>query len=987
MKTMNKYIMTLLLLALTLSLEAAPVKLTTNKAQGEQLNIALNSGLQVVVNWNNGETETFVSDGDLTSITVKGTTAEINTNKDITSLYLGNNGITELTFDITANAIKQLYCPQNALTALDLSFCQNLVELNCQDNQLKEITIASTVLESCDLSNNQLEKVTLPNNGEYLTTLALSGNQIAELEGLDQMQQLKTLFIANNEMTGVSLKKNKQIRNIVAYNNALTQLQTEGLKNLNQVWISNNKLEKLDVAEAKHLVSLKADKNNLNQINWTKDGNDAFRFIDISDNSLFFNSLPTIYDSEKQTYTVEAHILPQRPYILAQSLTEQRTYSQWKDVFTTNGWAKPTALQTTFVGQDTLSTPADYVLDMGYLTFNKPQEKVVISANSAEYPGITLETAPFKVEEKRMATVTFNYLFNGKSIGTENKEIEIGTEANALPVKHEKDFCSYEFTKKIIEFEKDTVNVDVIWKGPFEFSASFDKAVWYYLTINSADKHVGYLYHIDNRPINLSAEANSSLYYWAFMGDPWHIKVLNLSQGKDKCLSNTPNYPKMDTEDCSWTIFAANAQKGKFLLHSEPYGYTSYQGHAIRYSKSATQSAHLIVKKAPEIINNYAEKVLQEITPFFDAEHLGHYFELTQEAYDTYKDEVKAAEKTCDEPTFLKLKKILNENMTIPADGFYRLKNVSTNGYLHAKSKDAIHCDGDANSIEAIVEIRSVLPPGTYYKEKKPFFLIQDKWCSNTFTNNTTYLMDNKGNFAQYLPIAPGKFAFAIAYYNARPGWEQHLATSYYTAGTDSQVIGSKQQPDANNTESIWTIEDATAAQLPLEAVGEAYYGTFYAPYAVTVNNGTAHTVTVENEMGQLHEIEGTVPARTPVLIVSNDKQAAIGIQSAGTSPLTSSNVLQGNLLPTAKSESNFYLGAKEGVPGFFTTGIETRTYNNAFVPQDKSANEFVLNLTPTGIETIVITKDTQVYDLQGRRVFHPQSGVYIVNHKKVYVK
>ena len=987
MKTINKYIATLLLLTLTLSLGAAPVKFTTNKALGESLTIALNSGITVSIDWNNGKNETFVSEGDLKTIEVKGTSAEINVDRDITSLYLGNNGITELTFDITAYTLKQLYCPQNALTTLDLSNCLNLVELDCQGNQLKDITIVSNVLESCNLSDNKLAEITIPNNSEYIKTLVLSGNAIAKLEGLDNMKNLSTLFIANNKMTSVSLENNKKIRHIVAYNNELTNLQTNGLKNLNQIWVSNNQLKELDVTTAKDLVSIKADNNNLSQIKWTKECSASFKFIDVSENSLFFNSLPTIYDAESNKPTIEAYVLPQRPYFMTDGVVEDIDYDRWKDVLTVNGWEQPTTLQTTINDKNGVLAPNNYSIKDGVLKFKSPQEQVEISATSAAYPGITLKTTPFEVKKKGWAVVTFKYIYNGETIATENKPYQMGTVINSLPTAHEKDFCKYEFEKKMVESLKDTIDVKVTWDGPFEFSESFEKAKWYLLTINSSDKRVGYLRHTDNQPINLTSDASSVEYYWAFMGNPLNIKVINLSQGKDKCLNNTPDYPRMETADYSWTIFAANAQKGKFLLKSKERGYTAYTGNTIKYSSKSTQGAHFIVEKAPDLTDNYADKVVKEISPFFDSKNLGHYFELSKEAYEANKDKVKAAEGYANEMTYNQLKKILLENIIYPTDGFYRFKNVSTNGYLHAKSKAALHSDGDANSVEAVVEIRSELPPGTYYKEEKPFLLIQDKWCSNTVTNNTTYLMDKKGNFLQYLPVAPGKFAFAIAYYNARPGWEQYLEKSYYTVGKESQVFGSEKQPTAENTESIWTIEEATNATLELEEIGNAYYGTFFAPYAISVENGSANTLRLKDGAGQLQPIATTVPAKTPMIILSSEKEANITIHKENVSAIAGTNILEGNLLPADHQPNFFYLGQQDNVAGFYSNGIETRTYNNAFVSTTHAVKGFALDITATGIEHVTINKDTIVYDLQGRRVQNPRTGIYIINNKKVYVK
>ena len=973
---------------MALPMAAATVSFTTGKAVGSAFNIAVNSGLKVTVKWNNGETDTYLSDGGVKTFEVKGTSAEINTDQDILSLYLGDNAITTLKFDITASSIRQLFCPQNLLTQLDLTVCNQLVDLNCQDNRLTSIVLSSSLLETCDLSNNQLKDITLPGNGGYLQTLSLSGNQITELAGVENMKHLKHLFMANNQIKALSLRKNKQLRHVVAYNNGLTLLQTSGLKHLQQVWVSDNQLEKLSLDAASRLVSIKADHNQLSHIDWTADCQPSFNFIDVTDNQLFFNSLPTIYDKEKKTYKVEAHLLPQAPYYLTESVVATKEYTQWKDEFTCNGWQAPTTLKAQVESKGSAVATTDYTLQNGVLSFKQPLQQVTLTAESAEYPGIRLTTKPFEVKELSLSQVTFNYRYNGRVIATESKQYEMGTLVETLPQKHEKDFCTYEFKKQIVNEPQATIDVNVVWKGPFQFAESFETATWYYLAINQGNKVQGYLHHRDQQPIALTTAPGNEDYYWAFFGDPFHILVMNLAQGKDKYLGNTPDFPLMQGEKCPWTIFAANATKGKFLLHDDERGYTCYTNKEIKYSPKSIQGAHFVVQKAPKIEKDCAQKVRNEIAPFFDENHLGHYFELTREAYDKYKDQVKAAESQCSTRTYEELKSMLTANLVYPADGFYRLKNVKTQGYLYAKNKSSLFCDGNGQRLETIVEIRSTLPPGNFYKENKPFLLVQDKWCSNTHTNHTPSLLDSKANFVQYLPLAPGKFAFAIAYYNARPGWEQHLETSFYTASTGQQVKGSNSMPTLEATASVWTIEEAKQATVALQTIGNDYYGTMYAPYPVSIANATANSVCLDNEKGKLEPIVGTVPGKTPVVLHSYQATATINLLQDNVAPLQAKNLLQGCLLPLENTANCLFLGERKGLAGFYPAAAAPVAANSAYISTtDAPAGGLEFGQTETGIESLIINEDTIVYDLQGRRVMHPQAGVYIVNQHKVYIK
>lgn len=978
---------------MSLAANAAPISFKTNKKIGEQFTIALNSGLNVQVVWSNGKTDSFKSDALPKSISIKSAEAEIKADADITSVYLGGNGITDLKFDVTATSIQKFYCPANELTSLDLSVCQQLTDLNCAGNKLENIKIGSEILENCDLSNNKLQKVEIPNNGLFLNTLVLSDNQLSTIDNLKNMKRLETVFCANNQLTSISFQRNKKISNVVANNNKLTTLETKGLKNLRQVWVSNNELTQLDIAAAGQMASLKADHNKLNKISWTKDCNKSVEFLDVVGNNLFFNSLPGIQNEKDGGHTVQAYIAPQNDYQVSKNIFIGKTYDDWKDEFTVNAWNEATNLKLEIKdGKNAeLKTPDDYTLTDGAFKFTTAHPATKISAQSENYPGVTLSTSTFDVTETLYGKVVFNYVFNGKVIGQESQNYELGTLVKKTPCAHNNDFCSYEFSEFVVDCLHDTVDVKVTWNGPFEFSENTEDAKWYYLGINSNNKIIGYLQYIMNRPLTMNREASVSAdYYWAFLGNPWNIKVVNRAD-EEKFLSDTPNYPQMTDNEFAWTIYAANAQKGKFLLHCDKYGYTSFTSNVIKYSGSQSQGSHLVVEKAPEYTVNYEEMVKKEVAPFFNADKTGGVLELTKEAYNKYKDEAKAAESKCNAKTYNHLKQVIKDNVTYPTAGFYRLKNEQTGKYMYAVSESDKLCTNSVEkTLETVIELRSELPPGNIYKEKKLFLLSQNKWCSAVVGPKATpNLMNYKSNFVQFLPIAPGKFAFTIASYNGRQGYEQFLSQGYYNVDEKGKVHGSEKTPGVEDYNAIWTLEEATTAEIPLQTIGDNCFGTLYAPFSVSLVNATAYSFNIEDNEGILTTLDEKIPEATPVVVISKDKKAQVNILSEKVTANESKgkSVLKGSYFPK-RVRRELILGEKDGCAGFFMLGNNELGANSAYISGSSKYGDGVkFSNLPTGIENIMSDGDTVVYDLQGRRILKPQHGLYIVNGKKVFIK
>ena len=175
------------------------------------------------------------------------TTAKINT---VTTLYIDNQNITDLTGIEDFAALTALNCYQNQLTALDVSqntaltslWCSNnqlnalnlgnnasLTKLWCYDNQLSTLDVTpNTGIYWLDAANNQLTALDVSNMGS-LSILSCHHNQLSDLD-VSQNTALTKLWCNDNQLTGLNVKNgnNTAIVNFDATNNPdLTCIQVD----------------------------------------------------------------------------------------------------------------------------------------------------------------------------------------------------------------------------------------------------------------------------------------------------------------------------------------------------------------------------------------------------------------------------------------------------------------------------------------------------------------------------------------------------------------------------------------------------------------------------------------------------------------------------------------------------------------------------------------------------------------------------------------
>ena len=180
------------------------------------------------------------------------------------------------------------------------------------------------------------------------------------------------------------------------------------------------------------------------------------------------------------------------------------------------------------------------------------------------------------------------------------------------------------------------------------------------------------------------------------------------------------------------------------------------------------------------------------------------------------------------------------------------------------------------------------------------------------------------------------------------------------------------------------TVTDATMATMYLDyavSVPDDVLGVYY------VNGKTGNTL----NMAELTEI----PANTGVIVMANPGTYTF-TETTNSVADVDNNYLKGVNEATAVSElgSTIYTlgrGKNAGLLGFHKYTGSTLAAHKAYMT-DETGNVNAFNLAfPDGTTFInrlsIDSKTQEIYDLQGRRVEHPTSGVYIINGVKTVVK
>ena len=336
--------------------------------------------------------------------------------------------------------------------------------------------------------------------------------------------------------------------------------------------------------------------------------------------------------------------------------------------------------------------------------------------------------------------------------------------------------------------------------------------------------------------------------------------------------------------------------------------------------------------------------------------------------------------------------------LNTPAAGFYRVKNVATNGYLYANAASGytstdryVYANGNNSGAETIIQL--VEHDGHLYMltQGHEFGWVAE---SSTGSGQVGYVKtSNIDKYVNWLPgTAAGQIAFAICFGNGTGNYASYLTQGIYAVDTqDNAVIrGSDYTEDA----AQWIFEPVETLTVPLNDGGDgSYYATFCAPFSYTVSGATAYTMEKIGNSLVPTAIEGKVTAGTPVLLKGASETATLTIgTSYAATPLDETALTGTYLAKTIAGGTDFVLGISEGgVVGFYHWSSNNLGANRAYLAGESSGVKgYAIEWDDaTGLNDLSDLMDSNdlIYNLAGQRVNKAQKGIYIVNGKKIAIK
>ncbi len=267
----------------------------------------------------------------------------------------------------------------------------------------------------------------------------------------------------------------------------------------------------------------------------------------------------------------------------------------------------------------------------------------------------------------------------------------------------------------------------------------------------------------------------------------------------------------------------------------------------------------------------------------------------------------------------------------------------------------------------------------------------------------------NTGGVYYITPAKGLANVFALSNYNTKNKW--------LNCGTgDGNTIVRAQAPAANNGD-LWLIKEVQ--NIPV-TIGAAKWSTLCLPVAVTVPNDESlkvYTVSgVDNGTGvmTLDEVApGTVVAKkTGLLLASTSENGGTYDFTVSTEAGTSygDNILMGTTArrfgfntgnaatPADVTIPHYALAQQDGVVAFYPSTLNTLPANKAYIKKadittttgEGTSRALYMTGNTTGVDSTLIQngETEEYYDLNGRRVLYPTTGIYATRSgKKVFIK
>lgn len=597
-----------------------------------------------------------------------------------------------------------------------------------------------------------------------------------------------------------------------------------------------------------------------------------------------------------------------------------------------------------------------------------------------------------EVEEVTYAELRYQAKKDGQVLASTTAWQKVGS-APVIPEAIKNPYVTLTTDKTTVSATDEEVNFTASYNAPFQFSADAEHATWYYLQLRPASNKSYLSANTEDKMMGQADKFNTAEFKWAFVGNPYAVKVINKANGDTAALAYEgavkvarPGSPiKVVAGSSMAWVLCKNGDNGFTLRSTENascYLHNRVDDGITTLSASewggvaSDEGSTFKVTEAP-LEDDYNTQLIADFSSWFDVETaptLNTYFTLSTSDYNTLKAQYTTLKATCTREEYEDFVENFYHAVKYPETGYYFLKNTvgGQYGYLYGDGTQFI---GNA----AKPAVNSVVYLEEYESEGYHFYAIKVQGQYVGAATNSTIVVPSKNPTYFYVDIKkPGVIALS-----ANPD----DAFSYlHVANTRGYAVVGWEAPAPA---SQWTVEDATHFEVSLNAVNGKSYATFCAPFGVTVADTKANTLKMDasKKFVTLNEI-AEVPANTGVLLVNETgaTTATVTIKDDATATV-SDNALVGTLAPHAKEAGDLFLGNNEGVVGFYDWAGTSLAANRAYIPAATAAGlrALLFDNTTTGVNAATLNNASQkVFDLQGRRVEKAQKGLYIVNGKKV---
>ena len=589
-------------------------------------------------------------------------------------------------------------------------------------------------------------------------------------------------------------------------------------------------------------------------------------------------------------------------------------------------------------------------------------------------------------------TITYHVMYNGNEVATTTATavVDDPTPLTKIPVAIVRDYVTLTGDDTHIVEADDDIDLTATWTGPFEISADFASAHWYdmairsnwYVTSDNTDGS-GALLTVEANALGLGEDA----YQWAFVGDPYHLKIYNKGKGSSLVFSakgeeTDQGIPTFQDEDYYWKIARSTTNiENSFLLnvpgtnlYINQYGGA---GGSLKFWNSGNNigdpgSAFKIF----DVPTDYSTFLNEEITPYMGS------------GYFWFKESVKTAmgwdpaySRSCTlqqykdmRDGFAAIDKSDLNNYVLPETGYYRLKNTNYNKYMGLKAATVYGNYTGADETGAATVVK--LTQGTGDNAGKYSIQVQGKYLQGLSKSSNVPLADDAAWFSPAITKA-GSGTFSV------DGGQ----FSYIHCAGGGNVVGW----EVGALASQWALEDATSIDVAISAAG---YATLYVPFPVTVPSGVkAYAVgSISGGLLNLTEIATTIPAGTPVILEGEANTYTFAIANE-VAAYAGDNLLTGSFTEMSAPNGSYILQKQDKV-GFYEVDTEAAQpkipANRAYLPAQggSGVKAFYLGGGEDAIKSVFDgVAAGEVYDLSGRKLSKLQRGVNIVNGKKVIVK